>query len=216
MSANPTLVTREHFRYVAERTRGDDEFLLSLKQAALAAGIPAIQISPAQASLMQIVLKLMGARRVVEVGCLAGYSAIWMARALPPDGMVRTIELSPERAAFAREWIARSDVAGKIEVLQGAGAEVLKTMQADSADAAFLDADKDNYPVYLDECMRIVRRGGAIMADNAFAFGQLLDPDPTDREVAGVRRFNDYMAAKPGIHGMIVPVGDGCWFGVRE
>ncbi len=216
MSANPTLVTREHFKYVAERTRGDDDFLLDLKKAAAAEGIPPIQISPAQASLMQIVLKLMGAKQVVEVGCLAGYSAIWMARALPPGGLVRTIEISPKHAEFARAWVAKSDVADKVEVLVGAGTDVLKTMSPDSADAAFLDADKDSYPAYLDECMRIVRKGGAIMADNAFAFGQLLESNPTDREVEGVRRFNDYMAAKPGIHGVIVPVGDGCWVGVRE
>jgi caffeoyl-CoA O-methyltransferase len=216
MSANPTLVTREHFQYVAAHTRGDDEFLLSLKAAAKADGIPEIQISPAQASLIQIVLKLMQAKQVVEVGCLAGYSAIWMARALPADGLVRTIEVSPKHAKFARDWVAKSDVAGKVEVLEGKGADVLKTMKADSADAAFLDADKDNYPIYLDECMRLVRRGGAIMVDNAFAFGQLLDPNPTDRDVEGVRRFNDYMAAKAGIHGVIVPIGDGCWVGVRE
>lgn len=216
MSANPTLVTREHFAYVAERTRGDDEFLVALKKAAANADIPAIWISPAQASFMQIVLKLHRAKRVVEVGCLAGYSAIAMARALPADGLVQTIEIDPRHAAFAREWIAKSDVAGRVEVLEGAGAEVLRTLPDNSADASFLDADKANYPLYLDESLRVVKPGGLIMADNAFAFGQLLDKTPTEGGVEAVRRFNDYMAAKKGIQAVIVPIGDGCWVGVKE
>src|SRR5262245_4251354 len=95
VSESPTLVTAEHFRYLASRTTPEDEFLRRLKEAARAAGIPAIWISPEQASFMQILLRLAGARRVVEVGTLAGYSAIAMARALPRDGRVDTIEIDP-------------------------------------------------------------------------------------------------------------------------
>lgn len=214
--SEPCPVTRQHLQYVADRTRADDDFLVDLKAAAKAADIPSISIGAAQASLMQIALKAARAVNVVEVGCLAGYSAIQMARALPPNGRVRTIELEPRHAAFAREWIAKSDVAGKVEVIQGAGVDVLKTFASDSADAAFLDADKENYPKYLDECLRIVKRGGLIMADNAFAFGQLFADVPDESGVHAVRRFNDYMAAKPGLHGVIAPIGDGCWVAVKE
>jgi len=216
MSENSTLVTAEHFRYVAERTAREDPFLAELKRAATAEGIPPIWVAPEQASFMQIVLELAGAREVVEVGTLAGYSAIAMARALPADGRVRTIEIEPKHAAFAERWIAKSDVAGKIEVHRGAGADILGTFENDSADAAFLDADKESYPVYLRECMRIVRRRGLIMVDNAFAFGQLFDKSPSDREVGAVRRFNDLMAAVPDLHSVIVPLGDGLWVGVRR
>ncbi|MBX3458730.1 MAG: O-methyltransferase [Planctomycetes bacterium] len=214
--SEPCPVTRRHLQYVADRTRADDDFLVDLKAAAKAADIPSISIGAAQASLMQIALKAARAVNVVEVGCLAGYSAIQMARALPPNGRVRTIELEPRHAAFAREWIAKSNVAGKVEVIQGAGVDVLKTFASDSADAAFLDADKENYPKYLDECLRIVKRGGLIMADNAFAFGQLFADVPDESGVHAVRRFNDYMAAKPGLHGVIAPIGDGCWIAVKE
>ncbi len=89
------------------------------------------------------------------------------------------------------------------------------TFENDSADAAFLDADKSSYPLYLRECLRIVRRGGLIMADNAFAFGQLFDEHPTDREVPAMREFNDYIAAEPRLHSIIVPIGDGLWVGVK-
>ena len=215
MSAEATLVTARHFEYLAARTAPEGAFLAELKTAARAAGIPAIWISSAQASFMQILLRVARARTVVEVGTLAGYSAIAMARALPPDGHVHTIELSDAHADFAEAWIARSDVKGRVTVHRGAGLEVLPRLAADSADAAFLDADKGNYPGYLQHALRIVRPGGLIMVDNAFAFGQLLDSRPKDREVAAVRAFNDLMAKETRLQSVIVPIGDGVWVGVK-
>ena len=215
MSENATVVTTKHFEYVAQRTVPEDAFLKELKSAARHAGIPAIWIGAAQASFLQILLRLRAARDVVEVGTLAGYSAIVMARALPEDGTLRTIELLDKHAAFAEEWISRSDVAGRVQVLRGPGAQVLATLADASADAAFLDADKGGYPVYLEQCMRILRPGGLMMVDNAFAFGQLFEETPTDREVAAVRAFNDIMAKQKGLQSIIVPIGDGCWVGVK-
>ena len=216
MSETSSLVTAEHFRYVAERTVREDAFLADLKRAAVAEGIPAIWIAPEQASFMQILLRLAKAREVVEVGTLAGYSAIAMARALPKDGRVRTIELEKKHADFAERWVAKSDVAGRVEVHRGAGMEVLPGFAADSADAAFLDADKGSYPKYLTECLRIVRRGGLIMVDNAFAFGELFNEAPGDREVGAMRAFNDHMAKVEALQSVIVPLGDGLWVGVRR
>jgi caffeoyl-CoA O-methyltransferase len=216
MSDNSTVVTAEHFRYLAERTAGEDDLLRSLKREAAAEGIPPIWIAPEQASFMQILLRAAKAREVVEVGTLAGYSAIVMARALGEGGRVRTIELNPKHADFARRWIAKSDVAARIEVTLGAGLAVLPAFAADSADAAFLDADKASYPRYLAECLRIVRRGGLIMADNAFAFGELFASSPRDNEVGAIRQFNDVMAKESRLHSVIVPIGDGLWVGVKR
>ena len=216
MSARSSVVTTGHFEYLAARTQGDDAFLTELKRAAAAEGIPPIWVSPEQASLMQILLMAAGAKQVVEVGTLAGYSAITMARALPEGGRVRTIELDDKHADFAEEWVSRSDVAGRVEVHRGAGADVLAGFDDDSADACFLDADKSSYPVYLDHAMRIVRVGGLILCYNAFAFGQLLAEHPTDREVGAVRAFNDHVPTVAGLRAVIVPIGDGCWVGVRE
>ena len=216
MSETSTLVTAEHFRYIAERTAREDGFLRALKQAAAVEGIPSIWIAPEQASFMRILLRLMKAREVVEVGTLAGYSAIAMARALPPDGRVRTIELEKKHADFAERWVAKSDVAGKVVVHRGAGMDVLPGFAADSADAAFLDADKPSYPRYLMECLRIVRRGGLIMVDNAFAFGELFADHPSDKEVGAVRAFNEHMAKVDALDSIIVPLGDGLWVGVRR
>jgi predicted O-methyltransferase YrrM len=215
MSATSTLVTEEHFDYLRQRTRREDGFLKELKREAQAVKIPAIWISEEQASLMQILLKLRAAREVVEVGTLAGYSAIIMARALPPDGRLTTIELEPAHADFAERWIAHSDVAGRVSVVRGAGKDVLKRLPSESADAVFLDADKAGYPLYLQESLRILRPRGLVMVDNAFAFGQLFAPKPTDREVDAVRRFNEVMAREPRLQSIIVPIGDGLWVGVK-
>ena len=214
MSEGPTRVTDAHFRYLAERTTPEDAFLRDLKAAASKAGIPPISIGPAQAAFMQILLRAARAKHVVEIGTLAGYSAIAMARALPPDGRVLTIEINPDHAAFAKEWIAKSDVAKRIAVHLGAGLDVLRTIPDRSADACFLDADKGSYRDYLAECLRILRPGGLVMADNAFAFGQLLDEHPTDRDVPHVRAFNDHVPTVEGLQSVIVPLGDGLWVGV--
>ena len=141
MSERSTVVTDEHFRYVAAHTTPEDEFLKALKRAAEAARIPPIWIAPEQGAFMQVLLRLCQAREVVEIGTLAGYSAIVMARALPPGGHVRTIEIDERHADFAKAWAAKSDVADRVVVYHGAGRDVLPGFAADSADAAFLDAD---------------------------------------------------------------------------
>lgn len=216
MSETSTRVGDRHFEYIAARTRGDDAFLVELKRAAAAAGIRPIWIAPEQASLMQILLRATGAREVIEVGTLAGYSAIQMARALPTGaGHVRTIELDPQHVKFARAWIAKSDVKDKVQVVEGRGADVLPTFASDSADAAFLDADKKSYPQYLEQALRIVRKGGLVLVDNAFAFGQLFETKPTDGEASAVQAFNEIMAREKRLQSVIVPIGDGLWVGVK-
>jgi caffeoyl-CoA O-methyltransferase len=210
-------VMQDDFKnYVARFTMPEDDFLRALKREALEAGLPAISIAPEQGSFMQILLRLIGAREVVEVGTLAGYSAVWMARALPGDGRLRTIEISGKHADFAEEWIGRSDVAGRIRLFRGAGSDILPKFKAGSADAFLIDADKAGYPRYLDQALRIVRAGGLIMADNAFAFGHVLEKGSTDPNVESMRRFNEIMAAQTGLQSIIVPIGDGLWVSVKR
>jgi predicted O-methyltransferase YrrM len=216
MSEAPTLPTAEHYAYLAARTAGDDAFLRDLKRAAVEAGIPPIAVCPEQGSFMQILLRLRGARDVLEVGTLAGYSALWMARALPPGGKVTTVEYSPKHAEFARTWIARSDVADRIEVRLGAGQQVLPTLPSDSFDAVFLDADKAGYPAYLAESRRLLRPNGLVMVDNAFSFGELFAATPRDRETPAVRAFNDLIPKLDWLQAVIAPFGDGLWVGVKR
>ena len=214
MSELSTPVTVNHFRYLAERTTQEDDFLSDLKTEARAEGIPPIWISPEQGSFMRILLKAARVKEVVEIGTLAGYSAIWMARALPAGGHVRTIEISPKHADFAERWISKSGVAKRIKVFRGKGEEILPKFAGNSADAAFIDAEKEAYPVYFRECLRIVRRGGIILADNAFAFGQLFNGG--DPGVEAIRAFNNMVARESLLQSIIVPIGDGLWFGVKR
>ncbi len=211
MSDSGSLVDPRLSAYLAAHAPGDDAFLLELKRAAREAGLPPIWIAPEQAAFVAILLGAIGAREVLEVGTLAGYAAIRMARALAPGGRVRTLELSARHAAFARDWIARSDVAQRIQVLEGDARVLLRGMTAGTIDACFVDADKTSYPVYLDESARLLRPGGLLLVDNAFAFGQLFDERPSDREAPAVLAFNERMAGASAFESAIVPLGDGMW-----
>jgi caffeoyl-CoA O-methyltransferase len=213
MSEISTPVTPEHFSYLAALTTPEDDILRSLIVDARDAGIPPIWVSPEQGSFLQILLAAIRAKEVVEIGTLAGYSAIWMARALPENGHVRTIEISSKHANFARHWIARTDVAKRIKVFHGSGVEILPQFQDNSADAAFIDADKEGYPLYLKECLRIVRHGGLILADNAFGFGQIFEG--IDSGAIAMRAFNEIMAKEAALRSIIIPIGDGLWVGVK-
>jgi len=211
MSAEPSPISVAHHHYIRDHVPPEDPFLAQLRAAALEDGIPPIWIAHEEAHFLCVLLRLVGARRVIEVGTLAGYSAIALARGLPADGRVDTIELLPKHADFAERWIAKSDVAARVRVHRGSGVQVLANFAADSADALFMDADKTSYPQYLESALRIVRPGGLILADNALAFGQLLEAKPSDREVPAVRAFNDLVAREPRVEGVIVPLGDGVW-----
>jgi predicted O-methyltransferase YrrM len=213
MSELSTPVSADLFRYLAKRTTQENDFLRELKADAHISGIPPIWIAPEEASFIQLILKVTGSRRVIEIGTLAGYSAIWMARALPKDGQVKTIEASDKHADFAEKWIAKSDVAARIKVYRGKGETILPKFDSDSADAALIDADKEGYPIYLRECLRIVRRGGLIMADNAFGFGGILNP--ADSSAAPIRTFNELIAKEKSLQSIIVPLGDGLWLGLK-
>ena len=126
-----------------------------------------------------------------------------------------TIEIDGGFADFAGQWVARSEVSGRIEVIRGDGREVLPGIPEASVDAAFIDADKAGYPFYARECLRILRPGGLLMADNAFAFGELFTEGEVEESVHHLRAFNDEMAKLPGMHAIIIPIGDGCWVGVK-
>jgi len=216
MSEGTNGIPRAFFEYIAARTTTDDAFLRDLKSAARTAGIPEIWVPPEQGSFLQVLLTAARAGEVVEVGTLAGYSAIWMARALPEGGRVRTIELSPKHVAFARSWIAKSDVSQRIEVLEGRGDDVLRTIADASVDAVFLDADKGGYASYVEHAARILRPSGLLLVDNAFAFGQVLDANPADREAPAIQAFNDRLARDARFHALIVPIGDGLWVGTKR
>ncbi|MFY9346039.1 MAG: O-methyltransferase [Planctomycetota bacterium] len=213
MSKTSTPVDDDLFAFLAAMTIQEDAVLRDLRRAAAAAGLPEIHIAPEQAAFLQLALRAAKARTVVEVGTLGGYSAIAMARGLPADGRVVTHELDPHHAAFAREWIARSDQRGKIEVRVGDAATTLAAHAAGSADAMFVDADKPGYVGYLRHALRILRPGGLLLADNVLAAGEVARG--TSETAVAMRTFLAAVQQEPGLRSVIVPLGDGCLFAVK-
>jgi predicted O-methyltransferase YrrM len=215
MSKDSTPVGPELFAYIAAHTIPEDDLLRALRTAAEAAGLPPIHIAAEQAAFLHVLLRAARVRHVVEVGTLGGYSAIAMARALPRDGRVLTLEIDPGHAAFAREWIARSDVRDRIEVRVGDAKATMPALPARSADAVFLDADKEGYVFYLQQALRILRPDGLLLADNVLAGGAVADPRPESTTARAIRAFHAAVAATPGLLPVIVPLGDGCLVAVR-
>ncbi len=202
-------------RYVAELFAPEDEALRSLRREMAAAGLPEIYISAEEGRLLQVLLKAVAARQVVELGTLGGYSAIWMARALPEDGRLITVEREPRRAELARRYIARAGLGDRVEVRVGEALQLLEPLKAAGPfDAVFIDADKQNYPRYLEWCGDVVRAGGLVIADNAFKGGQVVDDSAQDDEVRGIREFNRRLARDPRFTAIVVPTRDGVAIGV--
>lgn len=200
--------------YVAGLFAPEDAVLLALRDAADRAGLPPIAISADTGRLLQVIMRAIGASRVLEVGTLGGYSAIWMARALPTGGRVVTLEREEAHAAFARRHLEAAGVADRVEVRVGQALNLLPALDGEQFDLVFLDADKEPLPTYLDWALRLVRPGGAIVADNAFWGGRVLDERIADEATLGVREFNRRFASDARITGIVVPTNDGVAVGI--
>lgn len=174
--------------------------------------MPAIQVGPSEGKLLGLLLRLSGARKVVEVGTLAGYSAIHMARALPPDGHVWSIEFEPAHAEVARANIASAGLAGVVSVVIGAGRDALPTLETHGPfDAVFIDADKQNYDFYGRWALANLRPGGLVLGDNAYLFGDLLEGSERG---AAMRSFHELVAAS--CDSVCVPTPDGLVVGIKR
>ena len=172
-----------------------------------AAEMPEIQISAGQGKLLYLLAKLIGARRILELGTLAGYSTIWLARALPPGGRVVTMEFSAAHAEVARQNFAAAGLVDRIEVIVGAALESLPGVVARREplfDMVFIDADKNNYPAYLDLVVPLTRPGGLILADNVIRGGKVLVAGSTDAQVAGAAAFNSKLAADARLEAIVL------------
>ena len=175
-------------------------------------GIPAIQVGPSEGRLLNLLLRLARAKKVVEVGTLVGYSAIHMARALPPDGHLWSVEYEARHAQVARENLARAGLADRVSVHVGAGRDVLPTLEAHGPfDAVFIDADKVNYDHYGRWALANLRSGGLVLGDNAYLFGELMEDADRGR---AMRAFHELVAA--GCDSVCVPTPDGLVVGIKK
>jgi predicted O-methyltransferase YrrM len=154
-----------------------------------AAGLPAIEVAPVNGKLLNLLARISGARRVLEIGTLGAYSTIWMARGIPEDGLVVTIEAEPRIAEIARANLERAGVAGKVEIKLGRGADVLPTLEGEEPfDLVFIDADKESNTIYLDWAARLGHPGTVVVVDNTVRGGEVANPATENPQVIGVQR----------------------------
>ncbi|MCX4619908.1 O-methyltransferase [Streptomyces albogriseolus] len=184
------------------RLLGDDpdEALAAALRDSDAAGLPPIAISPLQGKLLQLLARLTGARRVLEIGTLGGYSTIWLGRAMPADGRLVTLEYDPRHAEVAVRNIARAGLAGRVEVRVGPALESLPKLadeQPPPFDLVFIDADKANNPHYVEWALRLTAAGSLIVLDNVVRGGRVADPENTDPDVVGTRAALDLFGSHP-------------------
>jgi predicted O-methyltransferase YrrM len=187
-------------RYFTESLCGIDDSLDAALEANEEAGLPAIDVAPNQGKLLHLLAMMTGARRILEVGTLGGYSTIWMARALPADGRLVTLELESARGEVARANLERAGLSEKVEVWVGPALDSLRQLYeegADPFDMIFIDADKPNNPGYLAWALKLSRRGSLIVVDNVVREGAIVDAESEDAAVQGTRAMFEMMRAEP-------------------
>jgi predicted O-methyltransferase YrrM len=178
--------------YIEDSLIGEDPVLAAALKDSASAGLPAIAVSPAQGKQLYLMALCIGAKRILEVGTLGGYSTIWMARALPAGGELISLEIDPKHAAVARANIARAKPAAKVDVIVGKAIDSLKGLKG-SFDLVFIDADKESNADYFTEALRMSRKGSIIIVDNVVRGGAVIDPKGNSM-VQGVRRLFDMIA----------------------
>jgi len=185
--------------FFTERLVPPDNGLAAVLTANAAAGLPPHDVSPLQGRFLEILVRLLRARRVLEIGTLGGYSTVCMARGLPDDGRIVTLEADPRHAAVARANFDRAGVAGRVDLREGPALDTLAGLgrTAGPFDLVFIDADKPSNPAYLAAALALTRPGSVILADNVVRDGAVADPADADPRVRGVRRFTELVAAEP-------------------
>lgn len=188
--------------YIVDRLVPSEPVLDAALEASAAAGLPAINVAPNQGRMLMLLAQLRGARSILEIGTLGGYSTIWLARALPPGGRLVTLEANAGYAEVARGNLARAGLAGVVEVRVGPAAETLPRLEAEGAgpfDLVFIDADKPSTPEYFGWALRLARRGTLVVVDNVVRDGAVVDAGSEDAAVQGIRRFVEMAAAEPRV-----------------
>ena len=180
-------------RYITDLFIGPDDALDAALAASDDAGLPAIAVSPALGKFLMLLATAIGARTILEIGTLGGYSSIWLARGLQSEGRLVTLELDQKHADVARSNLERAGVADRVEIVVGPALDSLENVEG-PFDLIFIDADKDNYPGYFEHSLRLSRPGTVIVADNVVRDGEVINEATEDPRIAGVRRFNELVA----------------------
>lgn len=187
-------------QYLSDLLLPADPVLNSVLESSAGAGLPSINVSPTQGKLLNLMARMCGAKRILEIGTLGGYSTIWLARALPADGNLITLEAEPKHAKVATDNIARADLSKLVEIRLGPALQTLSQLvdqKSPPFDFIFIDADKPGYPDYLEWSLKLSRPGTVVVADNIIRDGAIIDPNHEDPRVQAVRKFNQMLGSNP-------------------
>jgi caffeoyl-CoA O-methyltransferase len=193
--------------YINSLLAPHDHALAAAERAIVESGIPQISVSANQGKFLQVLAKLSGAKKILEVGTLGGYSTIWMARALPPDGKIITLEIDPKHADVARKNFEVAGLNKMIDIRIGKAIDTMPKLKADNEgpfDMIFIDADKPPYAEYLQWAIKLSRKGTLIVVDNVIREAKVLDPNATDEMVMGAQRFNKALSETEGVTATII------------
>ena len=200
--------------YVGRLFAPEDAALSAVPQRQKEEGVPAIHVSPVEGKLLTVLLRAAGARSALEIGTLCGYSGIWIARALGENGRLLTIELDQRHAAIAKQSFGEAAVAHQVELRVGSAREILPQLTG-RFDAVFIDADKESYPFYYRQSMRLLRVGGLLFGDNALLGFRVANQSDRAPAVVAMREFNQLAASDPRLSSVILPMRDGLLVGVK-
>jgi caffeoyl-CoA O-methyltransferase len=202
-------------QYISQLFAPEDDALRHIQAEANRNNMPEISIQPFEGRLLQFLAQMANAKKIVEIGTLAGYSAAWLARSLPADGKLISLDVSEKHANVARANLANAKLSDKVEVRQGDARDLLKKLTADAPfDMVFIDADKDSYPFYLEWAIENLRQGGIIAAHNALRHGKIIAPDnDLDRAMA---EFNKRIAEDKRLSSFILAIGDGMAVSIKK
>lgn len=220
MSNRTLTLTDGLYDYLLAHSVQEPESLQALRQETAQHPMAQMQIAPEQGQFMALLIQLMGAKKALEVGVFTGYSALWVALALPPEGRLIACDVNRDYTAIAQRYWEQAGVAQKIDLRLAPATETLAHLiaegQQDSVDFAFIDADKSNYAVYYEQVLQLVRPGGLIAIDNVLWSGRVADPNITDNRTQVLRRLNAALAADPRIRLSLVPIGDGLTLALKR
>jgi caffeoyl-CoA O-methyltransferase len=213
-----TVLDEEVYAYLVEHGAHQDDVLRRLAaETNQLGGIAVMQVAPDQGALITLLVRAIGARRAIELGTFTGYSAICIARGLPDDGELVACELNEEWAEVARRYFAEAGVADRIDLRLGPALETLRAIPADeSFDFAFIDADKEGYPDYYEECLARLRPGGLMMIDNVLMSRNVLDPGPDDASARTIAGLNESIAADERVEIAMLGISDGVTLAVKR
>jgi len=208
------------YDYCLSVSSREPDILRQLRQEIARHPMAAMQVSPEQGQFMALLIQLLGARKTLEIGTFTGYSSLWVALALPPDGKVVACDVSEEWTLVARRYWQQAGVMAKIDLHLAPAldtlAKLLASGQANTFDFAFIDADKENYLNYYEQSLHLVRPGGLIAIDNVFWSGRVADPQVQDKSTVAIRAFNQALHADERISLSLVPIGDGLTLALKR